>query len=225
VQRRSRRLLQAAHQRVPAIGVLTLVVLSASGCAAGGPFSAPLSNFAPSTAPSATPTQVAPETPRPVKPESYDYRKMLVQPEDLARSNSGYAMPQPATLNPDGIPGAEVMLTSNDSTNAIGTTIVVLANETSAPIELPKAVAHLSTVKSTDSPHPIAVGDEAFVISGSTPDGTQAATALIYRYRNALVRIDFYSLPAQPTPTETVIDVGRLQTALLRVGLDAAATP
>jgi hypothetical protein len=205
--------------------VLTILVLGVSGCAAGGPLATPLSNFAPSTAPSVTPTQLAPETPRPLKPEFYDNRKILVQPEDLARSNSGYGVPQPATLNPDGIPGAEVMLTSNDSTNAIGITIVVLADEASAPIELPKAVAHLSTVKSTDSPQPIAVGDEAFVISGSTPDGTQTATALIYRYKMALVRIDFYSLPTQPTPTETVIDVGRLQTALLRVGLDAAATP
>jgi hypothetical protein len=133
-------------------------------------------------------------------------------------------VPEPATLNPDGIPGAEVMLTSNDSTTAIGITIVVLADEAAAPTELPNAVAHLSTVRSSEPPQHIAVGDEAFVISGVTPDGTQTATALMYRYKRALVRMDFYSLPGQPTPTETVIDIGRLQTALLRVGLDAAAT-
>lgn len=186
---------------------------------------APLSNFESSTASSVTTTRLAPETLPPLGSGSYDYRRLLVQPEDLARPNSGYAIPQPATLNPDGIPGAEVMLTSNDSTNAIGITIVVLADEAAAPTELPKALAHLSTVKSLDAPQPIAVGDEAFIISGTTPDGTQTATALMYRYQRALVRIDFYGLPGQPTPIDTVTDIGLLQTALLRVGLDAAATP
>lgn len=113
------------------------------------------------------------------------------------------------------------MLTSNDSTNAIGITIVVLADEAAAPTELPKALAHLTTVNSPDPPQPVSVGDEAFVISGTTPSGTQTATALMYRYKRALVRIDFYSLPGRLTPTETVTDVGHLQTALLRVGLDA----
>lgn len=197
---------------------MAVVVLGAVGCAAGGPVSSPLSSFVPSTAPPVTSTQPA------LDAKSYDYRKLLVQPEDLSRPDSGYAVPEPATLNPDGIPGAEVMLTSDDSSNAIGITVVVLADDAAAPTELPKALAHLSTVKSPDPARPIAVGDEGFVVSGTTPDGTQTATALLYRYDRALIRIDFYGLPGQPTPIDTVLDVGQMQTALLRVGLDAAVT-
>jgi hypothetical protein len=204
--------------------VLAVVVLGVSGCTAEQPLAAPWANFVPSTAAPVTSTQPAPATSPPLESEPYDYRKLLVQPEDLSRPNSGYAVPEPATLNPDGIPGAEVMLTSDDSSNAIGITIVVLADDAAAPTELPKALAHLSTVKSPDPARPIAVGDEGFVVSGTTPDGTQTATALMYRYKRALVRMDFYSLPGQPTPTETVLDVGQMQTALLRVGLDAAGT-
>lgn len=151
----------------------------------------------------------------------FDYRDMLLQPQDMALPNAGYSVPQVATLNPQGVPGAEVMITSNDSTSAVGITISLLPDGSSAPDELPKAVANLSTVKSGDAPLSVPVGDEAVAITGTTPDGTQSATALMFRQDRAIVRIDFYGLPGKPTPIDMVTDIGQKQAAVLRVGLSA----
>jgi hypothetical protein len=205
-----------------AIVVAAVLALAVSGCNPGGSTTSVWSPTpaASTTAGSTTGTPTATTTP-PSQP--YDYRKLLLQPEDMVQPNSGYSIPQPATLNPHGIPGAESLLVSADGTNAIGFTIVVLGDAAAAPAELPKAVANLVTVRPEQPPAPIAVGDEGFVVVGTTPDGTKSATALMYRYQRALVRVDFYSLPGEPTPTSTVIDIGQKQTAVLRVGLDAAA--
>lgn len=151
-----------------------------------------------------------------------DYRLLLLQPEDMAQPNQGYSVPDPATLNPEGIAGAEVMLTSNDETNAVGITIVILDSAASAPIELPKAVANLKTVVPTGPPVPVPVGDEAVAVTGQTPDGTKAATGLVFRHDKALVRIDFYSLPGTVTSPETVVEIGQKQVVALRVGLAGA---
>jgi hypothetical protein len=204
-----------------AVVVAAVLALAVSGCNPGG---STTSVWSPTPAASTTAgSTTGTPTPTTPPPQPYDYRKLLLQPEDMVQPNSGYSAPQPATLNPHGIPGAESLLVSADGTNAIGFTIVVLGDAAAAPAELPKAVANLVTVRPEQPPAPIAVGDEGFVVVGTTPDGTKSATALMYRYQRALVRVDFYSLPGEPTPTSTVIDIGQKQTAVLRVGLDAAA--
>jgi hypothetical protein len=157
----------------------------------------------------------------PTTAQRYDYRHLLLQPEDMVRPNQGYSAPEPATLDPAGIPGAEVLLTSDDGSNALGITIVILDQASAAPIELRKAIANLTTVKSTMPPVEVSVGDAAVAVSGITPDGAKSATALMFRYDRAIVRIDFYTPPGVPTPTGTVIDIGQKQTVALRAGLPA----
>ncbi|MDF2826075.1 MAG: hypothetical protein K0R68_3483 [Mycobacterium sp.] len=130
-------------------------------------------------------------------------------------------MPQAAAADPDGIPGAEVMITSDDSTNAVGITLVLLADAASTPQAFADAVANLTTVRATGTPASVPVGDQAVAVAGTSPDGTKATTALVFRYDRALARIDFYSLPGNPTPTERVIDVGQKQAVALRLGLIA----
>lgn len=191
---------------------LAAVVLLA-GCAGQPPVSSPVG------LPTANTTTTPATSTAAAKP--YDYRHLLLQPQDMVLPNAGYSVPQPATLNPSGIPGAEVMLTSNDGTNAVGTTIVLLDEASAAPVELPKAIANLKTVKSSEPPVPVPVGDAGVAVSGVTPDGTKSATALLFRQDRALVRIDFYTTLGAATPLDTVIDIGQKQTVALRAGLPA----
>jgi hypothetical protein len=193
---------------------IAAVVLLA-GCAGEPPASSPVG--LPTAATSAT----SPATTTSTSAKPYDYRDLLLQPQDMVLPNSGYSVPRPATLNPAGIPGAEVTLTSNDGTNAVGTTIVLLDEAAAAPVELPKAIANLKTVTSSEPPVPVPVGDAGVAVSGVTPDGTKSATALLFRQDRALVRIDFYSTLGAVTPLDTVIDIGQKQTVALRTGLPA----
>jgi hypothetical protein len=147
-----------------------------------------------------------------------DYRLLLLQPEDMVLPNQGYSAPEPATLNPDGITGAEVLLTSDDDSSAVGITIVILDSAAAAPAELATAVATIKTVVPSGQPAPAPVGDEAVTLTGPTPDGAKSATALMFRYDRALVRIDFYGLPGTVAPLPTVIDIGQKQIIALRTG-------
>lgn len=215
-------------RRYSALLVAACVALNASGCGGDRPFWSPMTIAATTT--SAADTTEAPTagaqpgstSTTTTVAQAFDYRSLLLRTDDMALPNQGYSLPEPATLNPDGIPGAEVMLTSNDSTNAVGITIVVLDDAASAPVELPKAIANIKTVVPSGPPTPVPVGDEAVALTGATPDGSQAATALMFRYDRALVRIDVYSLPGTTTPLTTVIDLGQKQTIALRIGLAAA---
>jgi hypothetical protein len=196
---------------VPSIAVAALL----AGCAGQQPVSSPVG------LPTAATTTTTPTTTATTAAKPYDYRDLLLQPQDMVLPNAGYSVPQPATLNPSGIPGAEVMLTSNDGTNAVGTTIILLDEASAAPVELPKAIANLKTVTSSEPPVPVPVGDAGVAVSGVTPDGTKSATALLFRQDRALVRIDFYSTLGAVTPLDTVIDIGQKQTVALRAGLPA----
>ena len=203
--------------KAPWIGLAASPLAAAvllAGCAGQPPVSSPvgLPTAATTTTTSTTTTTAA-------KP--YDYRDLLLQPQDMVLPNAGYSVPQPATLNPSGIPGAEVMLTSNDGSNAVGTTIVLLDKASAAPVELPKAIANLKTVKSSEPPVPVPVGDAGVAVSGVTPDGTKSATALLFRQDRALVRIDFYTTLGAVTPLDNVVDIGQKQTVALRAGLPA----
>ena len=203
--------------KTPWIGLAASPLAAAvllAGCAGQAPVSSPVG------LPTAATTTTAPTTTT-AAAKPYDYRNLLLQPQDMVLPNAGYSVPQPATLNPSGIPGAEVMLTSNDGSNAVGTTIVLLDEASAAPVELPKAIANLKTVKSSEPPVPVPVGDAGVAVSGVTPDGTKSATALLFRQDRALVRIDFYTTLGAVTPLDTVVDIGQKQTVALRAGLPA----
>ena len=205
--------------RLSAVLVLAAIAVgSLAGCAGSTPTTAapslPIESFAPS---SPTPVGTTPSAP------DIDYRDWLLQPGDLALPNAGYAEPQPATLNPDGRPGAETLIVSDDSTNAVGITIVLLPDKDSAPAGLHQAVDNIATVRPTGVASSQPVGDEALLVSGTSHDGSQAATALMFRSDRAIVRVDVYSLLDDPAPQNFVIDVAQKQALAVRVGLATAA--
>lgn len=156
---------------------------------------------------------------------SVDYRYLLLRPEDMVLPNSGYSVMREAEMNPGGVAGAEEMIISDDATNAVGITIVLLSDASAAAGQLPIAIANLSTVTATVPPLPAPLGDGAQTLSGTTPDGTKSAVALMFRQGRAIARIDFYSLLGQPTSMSAVLDVGQKQNVALRVGLGSIGPP
>jgi hypothetical protein len=197
---------------------VVVAVSTLAGCAASAPTttasSLPIDSFEPSSQPPASTTP---------SPADVDFRDWLLQPEDLVLPNAGYSEPQPATLNPDGRPGAETMIVSDDSTNAVGITILLLPDKESTQAGLQQAVSNIETVLPTGANSIQPVGDEAVSVSGTSRDGSQAATALMFRSARAIVRIDVYSRLENPAPLDFVIDVAQKQALAVRVGLVTAA--
>jgi hypothetical protein len=216
----------STHRSIPkhiATWTISASCLAVVGCGGESPLLAPIT--LPGAAETTTTTTTRAATSTVAAPAPFDYRNLLLRPEDMARPNNGYSVPQEAAMNPDGITGAEVLITSDDSTNAVGITIVVLPDASTAAEQLPLAISQLSTVAATDPAMPAPFGDGAVTVAGTTPDGTKSAVALMFRQERAIVRIDYYSLLGQPTPMDVVIDIGQKQNAALRAGLSAIDAP
>lgn len=79
-------------------------------------------------------------------------------------------------------------------------------------------------VKGTPAPLPPVIKD-ATVVAGTSPDGSTAATALLFSEQNAVVYIAFKSQPGDlnPVPTDFVETVGVLQLDAVQQGLPKLA--
>jgi hypothetical protein len=187
------------------------------GCAAGRP------DLAPDTTPLATANSLelpfvtsSPTTSSPTS--TPDYTPLILKSDEIGAPDATYSGPAP-TRDPKGVAGAEVLFTSSDQTRAIGITVVVLSDPAAAGDGLPLAEANLSTVVTTTPSQAVPVGNDAAVFTGTSRDRLKAATALVFREDRAIVRIDFYSLPDQPTPIDLAVEVGQKQAIAVRVGL------
>jgi hypothetical protein len=143
---------------------------------------------------------------------------LLLSGEEIGGAGDPYTGPPPIR-DPNGVAGAEVLLTNSEQTEAVGITVVVLPAVAAAAAGLPSAQANLSTVVTTSPPRSVPVGDGGALFTGASRDGLKAATALVFREDRAIVRIDFYSLPDQPTSIDRVVEVGKEQAIAVRVGL------
>jgi hypothetical protein len=63
------------------------------------------------------------------------------------------------------------------------------------------------------------VGTDGTVVSGSSPDGSNAVTVLLFTEVRAVVRLEFGSAPGDPMPPQVVSDVGNKQEIAIRAGL------
>lgn len=151
-----------------------------------------------------------------------DYTRLLLESSEINVAGDTYAAPAP-TRDPDGVKGAEVLMINRDQSRALGITVVVLADAAAAQAGLTQAKASLSTVVPTAPPRAVPVGAGATVFTGVSRDGLKAATALVFSQDRAIVRIDFYSLPAMNTPFDFVVDVGQKQAIAVRVGLSSVS--
>ena len=151
-------------------------------------------------------------------PQRLDYTRLLLEARDISTADDAYTA-QPATPNPDGRPGAEVLLVNQDQTKAVNIQLAGLPDAASAPAALQETQASLAKSLPGGQPRPSPVGNGGTVVSGTSPDGTKSVTVLLFTEGAALARIEFDGVPGQPASSAFVANVGQKQDIALRVGL------
>ncbi|MGW4098891.1 hypothetical protein [Mycobacterium sp. NPDC004974] len=165
--------------------------------------------------PSTSPSAAAPKSP---KSQASDYSHLLLQAEDVSIPPDAFTV-RSNNVNPDGQSGASALFVNADDTRAIADTILIYPDAATAAATLKQASAAVSTMVTGGEPHPVPVGLNGTVISGTAPDGSKAVTLLMYNQGRAVVRLEFDSTPNDPVSPQTVASVGRMQQIALRIGL------
>ena len=164
-----------------------------------------------STTKAATPSTAA-------SAQGLDFTRLLLQARDISTAEDTYTA-QPATPNPDGRPGAEVLLVNQDQTKAVNILLVGLPDAASAPAALQETQANLPKALTGGQPQSSSVGSGGTIVSGTSPDGTKSVTVLLFTEGAALARIEFDGVPGEPASSAVVTNVGQKQDIALRVGL------
>ena len=202
-----------------AAGALALVALSivSAGCDRnqGVPADKPAASAAPLPIPLTTTTS----TTQAAKP-AMDYARLLIQDRDISVTNDTYTAQSPI-INPNGRPGAEVLLVNQDQTKAINILLVGLPDPADGPSALGEAVANLAKTMTGSAPQPSPVGTGGTLVTGTSLDGKKSVTVLLFTEGATLARIEFDGVAGEPTAPAFVTDIGQKQDIALRVGLPA----
>ena len=205
-----------------AAGALALTALTAlsivlAGCDhnQGLPADKPAASAAPLPIPLTTTTSTTP----PAKP-AVDYTRLLIQDRDISEPNETYTAQSPI-INPDGRPGAEVLMVNQNQTKAINVLLVGLPDAADGPSALGEAVANLAKTMTGSAPQPSPVGTGGTAVTGTSLDGKKSVTVLLFTEGATLARIEFDGVAGQPAAPAFVTDVGQKQAIALRVGQPA----
>jgi hypothetical protein len=205
--------MELARITVAGWAVVTIVVgTGTTGCGNNNESSAPSSTTSSSTA-SSTTASSAVTSPSPGQPT--DYSSLLIKPADIG---ADFSTPQPPVLNPNNAAGVAQLFANADNSRRIGDTILIVADPTAAVAGLENTKANYRG-KVTGAWQPIDVGSNGAMISGNSPDNSQAVTVLLFTQGKALVNLEFDSAPNNPIDSPMATDVGRKQAAAIKNGL------
>jgi hypothetical protein len=186
-----------------ACAVATLVV-GATGCSAGNKTGATSASSTPSSA-SGTATSA----------QASDYSYLLIKASDIGGDLSA---PQPPVVNPNGAVGVAQLFANQDNSRRIGDTILIVADPAVAAAGLDNTKANYAG-KVGGTWQPVDVGSNGALISGTSPDNSQAITVLLFSEGKALVNLEFDSAPGDPIDADIAKDIGRKQDAAIKKGL------
>ncbi|MBW0012516.1 hypothetical protein [Mycobacterium sp.] len=154
-----------------------------------------------------SPTSQAPAAPP-------DYSSLLIKVADLG---GDFTTPQPPVLNP-GMPGVAQLFTNADNTRRIGDTILIVADPAAAVVGVANTRGNYAS-KVNGTWQSVDVGSNGTMISGTSPDNSQAVTALVFAEGKALVNLEFDSAANDPIDPAAAIDIGLKQDAAIKSGL------
>ncbi|MGE2714564.1 hypothetical protein ACQI4L_10945 [Mycolicibacterium litorale] len=199
------------------MSVTALVAVTAAavlGCEAPSP--PPGGGPSVSTAPPVTAAPTTEET----EPErnDTDYTHLLLAASDISDAEDTFAV-WSTTPDPGGLPGASALFVNAEDTRAISNTIAIYPDAATATTTLRQALPGVGRVVTGGIPRPLPVGTDGTVVVGMSPDGTKAATLLLFTHGPALARLQFESAPGDATTDEYVATVGKMQLIALRTGL------
>jgi len=154
---------------------------AATGCGTDKKSSSPSSSAASSSAASST-------------AQPSDYSALLIKPTDIG---GDLTAPQPPVLNPNGAAGVAQLFANADNSRRIGDTILIVADPATAAAGLDNTKSNY-TSKVSGTWQPADVGSNGSMISGTSPDNSQAVTVLLFTEGKALVNLEFDSAPNDP---------------------------
>ncbi len=205
--------------KVARVGVVGLAVATIAvgtvitGCGSSNKASSP-SSSAPSSSSAASSTGSNEVTgPSPGQPT--DYSGLLIKPSDIG---GDFTSPQPPVLNPNNAPGVAQLFANADNSRRIGDTILVVADPATAAAGLDNTKTNYAG-KVSGTWQPVDVGSNGSMISGTSPDNSQAVTVLLFTEGKALVNLEFDSAPNDPIDPGVATDIGRKQDAAIKHGL------
>jgi len=143
------------------------------------------------------------------------YGALLMKPSDIG---GDFSESQPPVQNPNGAAGIEVLFANPDNTRRIGDTISILADPAAAATALDNTKSSYAD-KVTGTWQPAGVGSSGSMISGTSPDKSQAVTVLLFTEGKALVKLEFAGAANDPVDPGVATDIGRKQDAAIKNGL------
>lgn len=201
---------------IAARALLRVAAIVAVGAASAGCGGADESSPPPATesSPAASPPGSSAVTgPPPGQPTDYGF--LLIKPSDVG---GGLTAPQSPMLNPNNAPGVAQLFANPDSSRRLWDTIVVTADPSAAAAELAGSKSDYAG-KVVGDWRPLAVGANGVVVSGASPDNTQAMTVLLFTEGKAFVTLEFDSAPNDPFDPAATLDIARKQDAAIKKGL------
>jgi hypothetical protein len=121
-------------------------------------------------------------------------------------------------LNPNNAAGVAQLFANADNSRRIGDTILIVADPAAAVAGLENTKTNYAG-RVTGTWQPVNVGSNGAMISGTSPDNSQAVTVLLFTEGKALVNLEFDSAPNDPIDAAVATDVGRKQDAAIKSGL------
>jgi hypothetical protein len=198
--------MERAWTTVATLGVATIVVGAAiTGCG-NNKTSSPSSGATASSTGTVT-------SPSPAQPT--DYSALLIKASDIG---GDLTTPQPPVLNPNNAPGVAQLFANADNSRRIGDTILIVADPATAAAGIENTKTNYAG-RVSGTWQPVDVGSNGAMISGASPDNSQAVTMLLFSEGKALVNLEFYSAPNDPIDPGVATDIGRKQDAAIKSGL------
>jgi hypothetical protein len=156
---------------------------------------------------------------RSVTPAPTDYAKLLISASDIPTNGEPFTALDPVR-NPFGKTGIEGRFTNASGSRQIGDTILVQPDPAEAASTLTNFKTNIdANMKVTGTPQPAAIGADGMLYPGTTPDGSQAVTSLLFTEGRADVILEFHSAPDDPIPPEAAVELGQKQDAAVKQGL------
>ncbi|HYB83231.1 MAG TPA: hypothetical protein VED43_16695, partial [Mycobacterium sp.] len=144
-----------------------------------------------------------------------DYSALLIKASDIG---GDLTAPNPPVLNPNNAPGVAQLFANADNSRRIGDTILIVADPATAATGLDNTKTHYAG-KVSGTWQPVDVGSNGAMISGTSPDNSQAITVLLFTEGKALVNLEFDSAANDPVDPGVATDIGRKQDAAIKNGM------
>jgi len=195
--------------RVTVAGAAVAAVVVGTSITACGKDNKPSS---PSSSSNATSSTGSSAVTSPSSAQPTDYSGLLIKASDIG---GDFNAPQPPVLNPNNAPGVAQLFANADNSRRIGDTILIVADPATAAAGLDNTKGNYGG-KVTGAWQPVDVGTGGSMISGNSPDNSQAVTVLLFTEGKALVNIEFDSAPTDPVDPGVATDIGRKQDAAIK---------